>query len=397
MRFRRSCFLLCIIVLTSVANAGVAQTPTPPIIGLEITPARLEVDLQERKFSVRIALVNRDTGPRRIFMSVNGLGHTLDGAPLFFPNDVVVDHVTVSERQFVLEVGARKELLVNGEIPPGKRGVYAAIVARFEPLDQESGTIDVRTRIASLFLLRGPKPWKQTVEVVDVGIQPGEKGKPLLVFAAAEDTGNVHINPRGKVDIFKDGELIDTVRLKGQTILPGFARRIAGEWDPAGKLTGQYTLEAELFDPHATGSGVVDFTPEGEVEQPGATIENLKAEGGTVSFTLVNSGTLPIAPVTEIVAALEGTPVTSDVRNQENLEPGDSVEVTWEPELEDGVYTITARAKLGEALLDEEVAVLEKGGSNLLLLIAVAVFVAALLFFLLLFWRKRRRKEEPED
>jgi hypothetical protein len=187
------------------------------------------------------------------------------------------------------------------------------------------------------------------------------------------------------------------VRLEGQTILPGFARKIAGEWDPDEKPTGRYTLRAELFDPHATGSGVVDFTPEGEVEEPGATIQDLRADGGTVSFTLVNSGTLPIAPTTEIIAAKSGNPVTSDVRNQENLEPGDSVEVTWDPELEDGVYSITARAKLADAVLDEEIVALELGGSGLMLWIAIGMLAAALLLVLFLFWRKKRREEEPED
>jgi hypothetical protein len=352
------------------------------------------VDLDQTKVIVRIALINHETGARRIFMSIAGLGHTLDGAPTFLPNDVVVDHMSVSERQFVLDVGERKELVVNGEIPPGKHGVYAAVIARFEPLDQDSGTVDVRTRVASLFLLRGPRPWKQTIEVVDVGITPGEKGKPLLVFAAAKDTGNVHVNPTGKIDIFKQGRFIDTVKLEGQTILPGFARRIAGEWNPKGKLTGRYTLKAHLRDPDATGSGVVDFTEEGEVERPGASIENLKADGGTVSFELVNTGTTSIAPVTEIAVSQNHEPINSDVRNQDMLQPGDRVEVTWDPDLADGVYLITARAKLGNALLDEESVAWEAGGLDLALWLALALLLLILiaLFFI---WLRRRRREEP--
>jgi hypothetical protein len=389
---RRVVVLGLALVISLIANLAIAQTPTPPIIGLEITPSRLEVDLQQQRFSVKILLVNHETAPRRIFMSVAGLGHTLEGAPTFHPEDAVADHLTVSADEFVLQVGQRKEMTVNGEVPPGAHGVYAAIVARFEPLEEQTGTIDVETRVASLFLLRGPRPWRQTVEVVDVGVTPGADGKPLLVYAAAKDTGNVHIKPRGKIDIFKDGELIDTVQLEGQTILPGFARRIAGEWDPNGKLTGRYTLRAQLTDPNATGSGVIDFTPKGEVEEPGASIENLRAEGGTVTFELVNTGTIPIAPVTEVVASQDRQPIASDVRNQDMLEPGDSVEVSWAPEVADGVYLITARAKLAEAVLDEELVALEVGGPGLLLWIALAALILVMLLFL---WM-RRRKREPE-
>lgn len=395
-RIRLTGFTLALWLLG--AAAGGAQTAGTGV-GVEITPNKFEYDLAGKQVSVKILVVNHEDSARRIRLSVAGLGHDLDGAPQFLEPAAASGALRLSVRGVTLPAGGRREVILSGAIPRDAVSLYAAVVAEFTRLEQaRASTVEVRSRVASLFLLRGPRPWRETVEVVGVGILPGAAGRPLRVYAAVKDTGNVHVRPTGRVRILKDGILIDTVRLSRETILPGFARRLTGLWTPPAGLTGHLTLEALIENPTARGIGVVDLTG-GSAAQPAAKIGSLRArdEGGPlVSLVVTNTGDVPIAPAVTLFASGGEVERARQILVQPTMAPGQSREVEWRPTLADGVYLVTAQVSLGDLLLDQDVTGLEVGGAapgRTLLIILAVVLLSSVLSLWLLAVRRRRRQE----
>ncbi len=383
---------MLLVTVSIAATGGAVAAQSSRVSGVEITPSKFERDLPARDFSIRILVVNHERGARRIALSIAGLGHDLDGTPRFLEPAPATEAITPSDDEFTLEAGQRQELVLEGAIPTGERAVYAAAIAEFEPLARRRAAVEVTSRVASLFLLRGPKPWREKVRVVDVGVLPAAKNRPLPLYAAIRNVGNVHVKPRGRIDISQNGRVLDTVRLTGETIIPRFARRLTGEWRPPRKLTGQVELHAIIRNPAAEGRGVIDFS-RGEPDRPGAKITNLVAsdEGGAhVELIVSNTGTTPLEPTVTLHASRGGFAAGSDSFEQDELLVGESRTVTWDPSLEQGTYLITAQATLGDKLLDEAVTGLRVESSNLLRWIALAALCVVVGFFAWYVYQRRK-------
>lgn len=397
--------VLVALVLLLALSAGASQAQSEQLVGVGVSPPRVEVDLDSRSFEIPLRLQNHEETPREIVVSVTGLGHTLDGLPLYLEPALATEQIELSETEFTLAGGQSRDVVASGSIPEDEQSLYAAVVALFsEPGLEEGGQITARSRVASLLLLRAPRPWVETVKVVDVSIlPPADKDSPLSVFAAAENTGSVHVKPTGRVRIVKDGKTLDLVDLPAQNIIPEYARRLLGEWEPPRKLTGRVKLVATTQNPAARGIGYVDFTPQGELAVPGMKIANLVARddrGPLVEFVLTNSGTIPFSPTLSFDVSRDKQSVQDHVIEQSRMEPGDSEVIQWRPDaLEDGVYLITVDAHFREQLLDQAATGLkleDKGiplwilmiGGGVLLLVLIALF---------LFFKKRKKKEKKEE
>lgn len=352
----------------------------------------MEYDLGDRSFDVKILLVNHERSARRIRLSVAGLGQDLDGTPRFLEPAEATEDIALDRNEVVLAAGARADVRVTGQIPADDRALYAAVVAEFEPLEERDVSVDVVSRVASLFLLRGPKPWEREVDVVDVGLLPGSDKAPLPLYAAVDNIGNVHVKPRGRIEILQKGRLLGSVDLRGETIIPGFTRRLVAQWRPPKGLTGRVKLRGVLRNPRAVGIGYVDFS-DGAPRRPGADIANLVArdEGGAhVELILTNTGTTPIEPTVTVEASRGGFAAGSDDLRQRTLNVGESRKLTWERDLEAGTYLITARAMLGDKLLDEAVTGVEMNSATVLRWVALAALAVSLLGLVgFLWWRKR--------
>jgi hypothetical protein len=391
------------LLLALAVPAARAQQQTA--IGVEITPIKFENDLTGRDVDGKVTLVNHEADPRRITVSVTGLGHDLDGSPEFLEHAAAAQQMHVNQTSFVLDPGASKDVAFTASIPANERSLYAAIIAEFAPLTPGAGQIEVHSRVASLFLLRGPKPWRQEVEVVDVGLIPGAPGQPVTVFAAAKDTGNVHIKPTGTVKIFKGSTLLTTTKLTAQTILPGFARRLTGTWTPDGPVTGKLTFDVTLFSPPVHIRKTIDFAS-GLTGRPAAEIQNLLAKddgGPLVTMTIRNTASVPVAPSVVITAAQGKVERGRTVIVPKEILAGSSTVVEWRPELGDGAYLITAQLKAGDTLLDQAATTLRVGAAPaaspvrssraLPIVLAVLLLLGGLGLFLVL-WKRRARREE---
>lgn len=389
---------LCLSLLVLLAPSAWGQD-AEDVVGVGISPGRVEIDLEGRRFNLSITVTNFEDDARRIYMSSSALGHDLDGFPQFIRPAPEVKALKISEDTFDLGPGKSKTFRVDGVVPEGKRGLYAAVIAEFEPLDVEEGGVRSRSRVASLFLLRAPKPWKQTAEVIDVGLLPGEKEKgPFPVFAAVENSGNVHFEPTGEVTAMFEGKELATIELSGENIIPGFARRMVGEWDPPNDLTGIVRLEAELKDPDATGLGEVEFF-EGTLQIPGARIIDMfarnRADGPQAGFILRNTGTRAFPPTVVLEAIDRNTDedvvVESLTIEVPEMQPGAEELIEWRPEqLEANTYLVRARVSFEDRVLGENSVGLEVRGLGILPWLVLMLLALAVASYVMLSRRNRQ-------
>lgn len=404
----RSRLLLGLLTLLAVGTApALAQQETR---GVEITPSRVEQDLPGSDFDYSILLVNHEDSAQQVTLSVSGLGHDLDGTPMLLEPADVTRSVQLGETEFVLQPSRRREVAVEGTIPGPDPSAYFAVIAEFSPLGVQEGQIESRSRVASLFLLRAPPPWEQTLRVVDVSVGEGPLGaakknkkRPLLpVYAAVKNTGNAHVKPRAaRMRITKDGRVLDVVDLEPQNIIPGFARRLLGEWRAPRNLTGRVDLRVNVFDPDAQGSGFVEFT-DGEVRRPGASIANLVArneDGAIIEFVLTNTGTISLAPDVHITATRETELSAERSFVQSEMEPGDQEIIRWRPELERGIYLIEVQVSLEEQVLATASTGLQIEDAGIVpwIVIGGGILLLLLLALLIFFLRRRRRDDSEPD
>jgi len=339
--------------LPTAALAQTTTTTTAP--GVQITPSLVQRDLANRDLTQKVTVTNNTDGPRQITVTVSGLGHDLDGTPQFVEPASIAANLRVDATSFLLQPGNSRELTVTARIPTSPPSLYGAVIAEFAvPGQQSGGAVESHTRVASLFLLRGPKPWTQTAEIADVGATPGGNGQPATVFATVVDTGNVHIRPSGTARISQNGTTLATVDLPAANVLPGFARRLSGTWTPPPGLTGAVQIDVTVHDPDATGSGTVTFT-KGMAQVPGGKIVQIHTEPGPrVVTTVENTGTAPLRPAITVTASEGGGERARKVIvATTDLAPGARADYTWEPGLPDGLYTVKAELRQGNDLLDQ--------------------------------------------
>lgn len=398
MRHLNRCILCALFALWAVA-AILPAAAQEPGLGVRISPAIIEFDLNQRNFSSDATITNLESEPRRIELRVTGLGHDLDGSPLLIEPSIMRESIELSAREFILQPDESRRVEVTGAIPRGHRGVYAALVALYGEVDEEEeeeegSRVNVETQVAATYLLRGPRPWTQQVEVVDVGILPGPADGPFDVYAAVRNSGNVHVTPSGRVRILKDGEPVATVLLTGERVIPAFARRVMGRWEPQGELTGRYTLEATIENPDATGVGEVDFS-DGTIHRVTGEIVGVVAQGGEITVSYRNTGTVPLIPEIRFSATKEDVEEGSESLEGSELPPGASGSIGWRPDVDPGLYVITAQLTAEGEVLDQQVTGLEVAGRDMRTLVigGIAAVLLALLVVATVVYRRRHPRE----
>jgi len=409
MRFVRVIFVaLMASLLASLPGAVRAQTSEP--IGLGISPAQIEKDLPGRSFTANLTISNDDPVTYNVALTLQALGHDLDGAPQYLPSTIVTNNVSLNTKSFSLKKGQRKTVTVDGSIPKGLPSIYFGLVAEFSRAGAQAGqSVETRTRVAAEFLLRGPKPWVQRVDVEDVGATPGP-GKKVTLYAIVKNTGNVHVRPTGSVTVKRAGGTIASFPFqlnaagKPGAIIPTFERRLTALWTPPADLTGKFTVTATIRGPSATGTKTVEFS-KGEALAPNAKIGNLSAtdqSGLKVDTQVTNSGGAPLSGAKlTLVATQDGRfergrqvfPIAS-------LGAGATVEKSWDAgALPDGTYQVTATLEQGTAVLDQRVAGVRLGAAPAAKGRGILIAIASVLLLLIVglgswFFLVKRRQAE---
>jgi hypothetical protein len=195
-------------------------------------------------------------------------------------------------------------------------------------------------------------------------------------------------------------------------ILPGFARRLIASWQPPAGLSGAVTLDVTT-NPFAHRSATINLGKDA-AKRPQVEIVNLRAKSEhsntLVSMTLVNTGTVAVAPAVTVLATQDGIERARTVLVSKEIAPGASVEMQWRPELNDGVYLITAQARSGDLLLDESSTGLRVGAAiggqararparapKNALAITASILLLFSAFWLAIAWRRRNNEDDEQQ
>ncbi len=273
--FRRLATVLGAALAISSTAPAFAQD-APDLGGLQISPAITERDQSDRGVSQAVLVRNEEDVPQRVTLRLTGLGHDLEGTPVF-PESPATGYLRIQgPTELVLQPGEMVQVLVDGTLPAGEPALYAALVAEFAPVTTDVEGISTRTRLASLLLIRGERPWDETVVVESadlVATATGEMAGRVIV----RNTGDVHVRPHGTLSIRSNGREVGTVELTSQRILPGYARALSGTWVldgplPAGPLQlvaaidGAPAHETVASPPDTTVAAIGEPDPSGEAE-----------------------------------------------------------------------------------------------------------------------------------
>lgn len=409
--------LLLVLFLISSTGLGPARAQDESS-GLLVAPFHIERDLSDRSFERSLLYRNDDEDRLSIRLRVRQLGHDLDGAPQHLRSSEHERAVTLDKTSFTLDPGDATRVQVRATIPAGERSLYAAVVAEFERGGEEGSTVTVRSRVVAQLLLRAPKPWRERVRVTDVGIIPGA-GRAITVYAIARNRGNVHVRPEGDIEISQGGRVLDRVKIgraagDGSTsppaILPDFARRLVGTWQPPVGLTGRIRLVARLDGPDATGAGGARLGPDAQAP-PVIRIASLRAEpvdGGIVTVQLSNDGAESVTDIAITLTAKEGDAERGrTILPVRSLAPGLGQPMAWQPGLGRGTFLITAAARKADSVLDEKVVDLAIGTPEAaartepkrpwVLIIAALLLLLGAIAWLIAAWKRRRRDTDRTD
>jgi len=405
---RRTAIVLSVVLL--MTGPGVVRAQTPGPVGLEITPAQTELDLSGRSYATTITLINHDPVTYNITLSLAALGHDLDGAPQYIASSVVTNAFKLSGTSFSLSKDQRKAVTLSGAIPAAQRSIYFGVLAAYERAGQTQGSsVETHSRLASEFLLRGPKPWNERLQIADVGALPGP-GKNVTVYAVVKNIGNVHVRPTGTFTVSTGSRKLVTLSFalnaahKPGAVIPGYARRYTAVWLPPAGLSGSFTVTAQTVSPPAKASKTISFA-NGRALVPDAKIATLSVvdqNGLLVDSTITNQGGAALTGASlTLVATQDGQFERGrTVIPLGSLAPGASADKRWAAGLlPNGSYQVTATLAQGSTILDQRVAGLRLGpaakssGRGLLLSIGGGLLIVLIALLLWFIWKRRDRDE----
>ena len=386
---------LCSCILSVIVGAPslLAQPSSPPPGGsaIGLSPAKTEVDLSRDDFSFSILVFNRGGSERRVHIDVAGLGHDLDGRDLLLQPSLASEALSLSSRDVTLEPHGERQIDVRGQIPRGSMGLYAAVVA-------STPTSDGSDTAVSTVLLRRPGPWEESLVVEGVGTLPvGDPESGLALYAAVANDGLVHLRPEARVLVFQRGELVASVPLEPQAVIPGFERRLLGRWTPPPHLDGRVALIGVIEgSDSARGSMELDAGKFGAATADISNLEVRDARGTEVSLLVKNTGLDEISPRVELAAKASSAAPTNASFSIESLAGGESRRVTWRPSLSPGVYKVSARLLVDGQPLDSTAIGLEVR-LGAIRWVALATFeTVAIGLFLWAVGEHRRRRAVPD-
>lgn len=259
--------MLCMAAAQSVAGAQSTE-------GITLSPVYVEEDLETEQIERTFRVTNTQPEAQDVVVSVQGLGHDLDGNPTF-PELQEGEAALVLDgpARFVLDAGETRPLRVTGRFGGRRPGIYESVVVELDERGAEpDGGVEVRHRVAAMLLLRGPGAWDESVRAEAAALDDNQDGT-ATVEVHVRNTGDVHVRPGGTAAVYDAaGAEIGTVQLESQLIIPELARRLAGEvsW-PADAPDGPVRIDVELEGPADEASFTVEPTagpPDGDAEEP---------------------------------------------------------------------------------------------------------------------------------
>lgn len=224
-----------------------AQTASVPSGAFIVKPAKVELVVApgEKKESI-LTLVNDTALPLHIDISFEDVASSVQASPNDEPVKLLGTHggeyplrdlFGVSRSAFDLLSGKEVRVPVTIAIPKNVEagGRYGSVVFTFHPImipgSPESANVAIESRIATLFFVRISGETKEEGRLAAFGLFNNTKSittpsveHPLQFQVAYENTGNVHLNPYGRVTLTSLSGNEQIIPIDPWVVLPGATR-----------------------------------------------------------------------------------------------------------------------------------------------------------------------------
>jgi len=215
--------------------------------GLKISPAQIELILDEEDVSLPVVVTNTGNFPINVNIRVAGTNQQTNGDIVNDKTESIysgVRYIKIEPNNFLLNSDDAREVRVIFNKPLAydwTGGLYATLFFEYGSGQKgENNSVAVLTKILSSHGL----DWSG--KITKVKVVQKDKNSPVDIYAFFKNNGNVHLAVSGKAFVYnKNGGLVGKVDMSGGTILPGEEDWLKGIWDPPVLPKGDYAVKCE--------------------------------------------------------------------------------------------------------------------------------------------------------
>ncbi len=236
---------------------GLSAIAAAPEGAFMVTPAKVEIDINPGETVSRDITIENNTGSETTFtMTAENISGTHSGSEtVVFSNATdtassLKENISFEKNTFTIANGGKISLPVTITIPQNAEpsGRYAAVLVKAIPSGSASGA-SVASQIGVLFFVRVAGDTGANATLKKFGTK-----NDAYLFANAdvpfrvtfENTGNVHVNPYGKIWIRNMlGQKVGEIILDPWFVLPNSVRTRDAEWKMSGAF-GVYRAVLEV-------------------------------------------------------------------------------------------------------------------------------------------------------
>lgn len=253
-------FLRRILLLACVMSFTLTLAPRPAMaaVALGVSPVDFQVNIDPgQTYNNAILITNKDTAPVQVSAIAQGFKSDGGNGTVQFDDKIALPSpdlykITVTPNKFTLTPG--QTLQVNFQIKTSTKlpagGQYVGIVFITIP-DNKPGQGVVQQIVSQIGVpiltqISGQLTYSGDI-VSFVTDKKTYLNGPVKFTIDFKNTGNIHYPPPGRIEIYRNNQLVDNIPFQGYDILPASSRTIDVTWEPKSMPVGDYTAKALVF------------------------------------------------------------------------------------------------------------------------------------------------------
>jgi len=239
------------LLLLSVAGTMIKAQQTPEGEAIDVSPPSQEITADPGStIQIKAKVRNGNKDPMPLIVRIEDF--TAEGSEgqvsLVEKGPWSITHwTTVTPKEFELKAGETKEVIATIAIPgDAAGGRYGSFVFSVKGKGG-SNAAAVTREIASLFLVRISGPITEAITIDGFSAPAFLEFGPVPLTMTYNNTGNVHLKPRGVIAIYDMfGRKVEDVQVDGTNVFPQAKRDVTTKWNKT-LLAGIYTASAIIY------------------------------------------------------------------------------------------------------------------------------------------------------